>query len=149
MEMEFVTEISARVDRPQELGDTPAGRRRLIPILGGRASGPMLNGRILPGGADWQTIRADGVAELDARYAIETDDGALIHVRNRGLRSGPPDAMAALIRGEPVDPELIYCRTHPVFDTGAADYAWLNRTMFAGDAKRTPDAVMIRVYRLT
>ena len=110
--------------------------------------GPDIKGVILPGGADWQIIRHDGVAELDARYVIETVDGALIHVRNWGIRSGSPDAMAAIMRGEPVDPALIYCRTHPVFDTSSETYAWLNRTMFAGDARREPKRVVIRVYRL-
>src|SRR5690349_22324737 len=74
---------------PQELGDTPAGRRRIIPITGGRFEGERLRGRVLPGGADWQIVRPDGVADLDARYTLETSDGALIYVRNHGYRHGP------------------------------------------------------------
>jgi hypothetical protein len=81
--------------KPQELGETPLGRRRIIGITGGRFSGAKLSGRVLPGGADWQVIRADGVADLDARYTLETDDGALIYVRNRGYRHGPQPVLHA------------------------------------------------------
>ena len=82
---------------PLELGDTPQGRRRIIGITGGRFSGERLSGRVLPGGADWQVIRADGVADLDARYTLETSDGALIYVRNRGYRHGPADVLKTLL----------------------------------------------------
>ncbi len=83
----------------QELGDTPQGRRRIINITGGRFSGERLSGRVLPGGADWQVIRTDGVADLDARYTLETNDGALIYVRNHGLRHGPPEVLKQLMAG--------------------------------------------------
>jgi len=91
--------------------------------------GPLLTGAILPGGADWQVIREDGTAVLEARYTIRTDDGALIYVRNDGYRHGPADVMAALARGESVDPALYYFRTTPRFETGAPRFAWLNRTL--------------------
>ena len=91
---------------PQELGDTPLGRRRIIAITGGRFSGARLSGRVLPGGADWQVIRSDGVADLDARYTLETNDGALIYVHNRGYRHGPPEILKKLISGEDVNPSL-------------------------------------------
>ena len=148
METEFVFEIAAEVDVPRDLGDMQVGRRRVVPILGGTVKGPDIRGTILPGGADWQIIRSDGVMELEARYAFETDDGARVHVRNWGIRSGPPDAIEAIMRGEQVDPALIYCRTHPVFDTGAKRYAWLTQSMFAGEARREPDRAIIRIFRL-
>src|SRR3954466_5439947 len=84
------------------LGRTPYGERRVINILGGRVEG-RLTGRILPGGADWQIIRTDGVADIQARYTIETDAGARVLVASDGLRHGPPDVMARLSRGETVD----------------------------------------------
>ena len=94
-------------------GAAPDGQRRHIPILGGTFEGPLLRGEILAGGADWQVTRSDGVLVLDAIYAMRTDDGAVIQVRNRGMRSGPPEAMAALARGERVDPTSIYFRAAP------------------------------------
>lgn len=148
METEFVFEISAEVDTPRDLGDMQVGRRRVVPILGGTVKGPDIRGTILPGGADWQIIRGDGVMELEARYAFETDDGARVYVRNWGIRSGPPHAIEAIMRGETVDPALIYARTHPVFDTGSKRYAWLLQSVFAGESRREPDRAIIRIFRL-
>jgi len=133
---------------PQELGDAPLGRRRIIPITGGRIEGARLNGRVLPGGADWQIVRADGVADLDARYTVESDDGALIYVSNRGLRHGPPEVLGQLARGEDVDSASYYMRTQPWFETGDARYAWLNRTICVGSGVRRPDAVEIEFYEV-
>ncbi len=98
---------------PQELGDAPLGRRRIIPITGGRIDGARLQGTVLPGGADWQIVRTDGVADLDARYTVKSDDGALIYVSNRGLRHGPPEVLAQLARGEDVDPADTTCAPSP------------------------------------
>ncbi|MDX1375429.1 MAG: DUF3237 domain-containing protein [Burkholderiales bacterium] len=133
---------------PQELGEAPLGKRRIIPITGGRIEGARLRGRVLPGGADWQIVRADGVADLDARYTVETEDGALIYVSNRGLRHGPPEVIARLARGDDVDPALYYMRTQPWFETGDARYAWLNRTLCVGTGARRPDAVEIEFYEV-
>ena len=95
------------VDPPQELGDIGKGKRRIVPIAGGNSKGRLLRGKVLPGGADWQILRGDGVSELEARYTLQTDDGALIHVRNLALRHGPIDVMTALAAGRPVDPPAI------------------------------------------
>jgi len=133
---------------PQELGDTPQGRRRIIGITGGRFSGERLSGRVLPGGADWQVIRADGVAELDARYTLETNDGALIYVRNRGYRHGPAEVLKKLSSGEEVDPSLYYMRTTPRFETGDARYAWLNRIVCVATGARRTAAVELEVFEV-
>jgi hypothetical protein len=133
----------------QELGATPAGRRRIIPITGGRFHGERLSGRVLPGGADWQVIRADGVADLDARYTIETGDGALIYVRNKGYRHGPDEVMKRLAAGEAVDPTLYYMRTTPWFETGDARYAWLNRIVCVGTGARRAASVELEMYEVT
>src|SRR5688572_22995880 len=132
----------------QELGDTPQGRRRIIGITGGRFAGERLAGRVLPGGADWQVIRLDGVADLDARYTLETEDGALIYVRNHGLRHGPPEVLRRLAAGEPVDPSSYYMRTTPLFETGDARYAWLNRIVCVASGARRPSAVELEVFEV-
>jgi hypothetical protein len=131
---------------PQELGDTPRGRRRVIPIAGGSFRGERLSGRVLAGGADWQVIRADGVAELDARYTLETVDGSLIYVRNFGYRHGPADVIRRLMAGEPVDPALYYMRTTPRFETGAERYRWLNGLICVASGARRAAAVELEVF---
>jgi hypothetical protein len=132
----------------QELGTTPLGRRRVIGITGGRFSGERLAGRVVPGGADWQLIRADGVAWLDARYTLETRDGALIYVRNRGYRHGAPEVLARIAAGENVEPGEYYMRTTPLFETGDARYAWLNRMVCVASGARRPTAVELEVFEI-
>ncbi len=143
----FRAEISLAPVR--DLGHTPAGHRRIIDITGGTVSGPRLAGKVLPGGADWQIIRADGVAYLDARYTIETADGALVYVRNQGYRHAPPEVLARLMRGEDVDPALYYMRTTPWFETADPRYDWLNRTICVGSGARRPAGVEIDFYEVT
>jgi Protein of unknown function (DUF3237) len=133
---------------PRELGATPLGRRRIIDITGGRFSGERLRGRVLPGGADWQLVRADGVAELDARYTLETEDGALLYVTNRGYRHGPDEVVQKLMSGEDVDPGRYYMRTTPLFETGDARYTWLNRIVCVASGARRPAAVELEVFEV-
>jgi Protein of unknown function (DUF3237) len=137
------------IGEPLVVGETPLGVRRIIPITGGRVEGPRLQGVVVPGGADWQIVRRDGGAMLGARYTIRTDDGALIYVRNVGLRVGPPDTLARLGRGEPVDPAGYYFRTTPRFEAAAGPYAWLNDVIAVGSAVRRPEAVILDVYAVT
>ncbi|MGC1440630.1 MAG: DUF3237 domain-containing protein [Burkholderiaceae bacterium] len=141
---EFTVELAA----PMELGDSPRGRRRIIPIIGGTVTGKRLNGTIQNLGADWQTIFSDGLAELDTRYSIKTDDGALIDVRNFGFRHGPEAVIQALARGETVDPATYYMRTHPKFETGDPRYAWLNRIIAVGSGARDAKAVRMRIFEV-
>ena len=130
------------------LGHTPYGERRIINILGGRVEGPRLNGRILTGGADWQIIRTDGVADLKARYTIETEAGARILVTSDGLRHGPPEVIARLARGETVDPSLYYFRTAMRFETADPDIAWLNKIIALGRGIREALAVRLDVFEV-
>ena len=148
MNLQPLLRIEVTLAPAQELGDTPLGRRRIIGITGGSFRGERLCGRVLPGGADWQVIRADGVADLDARYTLETDDGALIYVRNRGYRHGPADVLQRLARGEAVEPRLYYMRTTPIFETGDARYAWLNRIICVATGARRPAAVELEVFEV-
>jgi hypothetical protein len=147
-ELSHVCTIEANVAAIRDLGATPHGRRRIVPILGGTVRGPRLEAEILPGGADWQSVRSDGVVELVARYSIRTRDGAEIVVVNRGLRRASPEVMERLSRGEAVDPALVYCRTAPQFEAPAGPYEWLNRSVFVASAERRPDSVLIEVFEL-
>lgn len=100
------------------VGATPSGELTIWPIVGGSFVGERLRGRVLPGGADWVTQRADGVEELDLRVTLETEDGALVHMTFLGLID------EASGRG--------YFRTLPRFETAAPQYAFLNRLLAVG-----------------
>ena len=141
--LERLCRATVEIAAPLVVGDTPLGLRRIIPITGGRVEGARLSGEVLPGGADWQLVRADGGAVLEARYTLRTPDGALVYVRNVGLRCGPPEVLARLGRGEPVDPASYYFRTTPRFETAAPAYAWLNDLIAVGSAVRRADAVVL------
>ena len=147
-EFAHVCDIDVDVGPIRDLGAAPHGRRRIVPILGGRVTGPRLEADVVPGGADWQYVRADGVVELEARYSLLTRDGIEIAVVNRGLRRAPPEVMERMSRGELVDPARVYCRTMPVFEAPAGAYAWLNRSVFVATAARLPDKVRIMVFEV-
>jgi len=120
----------------QKIGAVPHGTRGTVPITSGHFEGPRLAGRVLPGGGDWTLLRSDGVLELDLRVTLETDDGALVHMASSGLRHGPPEVLAALARGEQVDPSTYYFRTAVHFETGHPKYAFLNRLLAVSIAER-------------
>ena len=148
--MTFRPLFNLRVDlaAPLDFGQTPVGHRRVINIVGGTFSGDGFTGVVLPGGADWQIIRSDGVAMLDARYTLRTDDGALVQVTSQGLRHGPPEVIARLARGEDVDPREYYFRTAMRFETGAAARLRLNTVLAIGFGRRAANAVHLRVEEL-
>src|SRR5439155_24737397 len=129
----------------QKLGAVPHGTRRIAPITGGTFEGPRLRGKILPGGGDWLLLRPDGVLELDLRITLETDDHALIYMTFQGLRHGPADAIAALGRGEVVDPARYYFRTLPRFETSTETYAFLNRIVSVGVGEARPGGAVHRI----
>ena len=147
-QLEFIFAASVTVDQPQDLGAFNKGHRRVVPITGGEFSGPNMHGKVLPGGADWQLIRSDGVAELDARYSLQTDDDATIHVRNQARRHGPVEVMAALAAGQPVERGSYYFCGTTFFETGAASYQWLTKHIIVCTGEREPDCVQLRFYKL-
>jgi Protein of unknown function (DUF3237) len=146
--LRFFADLSVTVGQPQEVGVTAHGLRRLIPIVGGTASGDGWTANVLPGGADFQLVVNDRMAVLDARYCMQTDGGDLIYVRNRAVRSGPPELMAKLLRGEPVDPGQIYFRCSPSFETASPALSWISERMFVGTGARHPDKVVMRFFSL-
>lgn len=148
-ELELLYESTGRLGEPIELGRMPDGARRVIPILGGSVDGPKIFGEILPGSADWQVTRDDGVIVVDATYVIRTDDGVHLQVRNRGVRHAPSEVMAALARGEEVDPGSYYFRTAPVIKSPPGKYEWLNRSLFLASGWRGGAGIRINVWSVT
>ena len=140
--------ITARIAEVTSAGDIGSGVRRIIPIVGGEVRGEKVNGKVLGFGADFQIIRPNELIELEAKYAFETDDGAVVYVENKGIRFGPVDLLQKLKRGEPVDPKLIYFRTVPKFETGSEKYRWLMEHLFIGSAARHADRVVIDVHQV-
>ena len=148
IETKYVFTITARIGEVTTAGEIGTGVRRIIPIIGGEVKGETVNGKVLPFGADFQIIRPNELIELEAKYAFETDDGAVVYVENKGIRFGPVDLLQKLKRGEPVDPDLIYCRTVPKFETGAEKYRWLMQNIFIASAARHADRVVIDVHQV-
>lgn len=132
----------------RDVGAAPFGHRRVVNILGGTVTGAKLTGRVLPGGADWQIVAADGCIDLHARYTLESDAGALIQVESRGMRHAPPEVLARLARGEDVDPALYYFRTAMRFETAHPSTAWLNRILGIAKGAREKNAVKLDVYEV-
>ena len=144
--LRYVADLTIKLDPIVEMGQGQGGTRRIIPIIGGQVSGPAFSGEIMNVGADWQTIFASGLAELDTRYAFRTDDGAIIEIRNFGYRHGPADVMQKVAAGEDVDPSQYYMRTHARLETGHPDYRWVNNTLFVGVGGRLKSSVMLSLY---
>jgi hypothetical protein len=144
--LELIARFRATLAQPLELGQTPWGRRRVIGVTGGDFDGPLLSGKVLPGGADWQVVHADGTATIDTRYTLECHDGALISVATRGCRHGPREVLERIARGEPVDPSEYYFRVSIQYETSAREYEWLNWVVAVASAVRLRDQVVYDAY---
>jgi len=148
LQTRYVFTITAHIGGVTSAGDIGHGVRRIIPVIGGEVRGAGINGKICGFGADFQIIRPNELIELEAKYAFETDDGAVVYVENKGIRFGPVELLQRLKRGEPVDPRLIYFRTVPRFETGSEKYRWLMQNLFIGSAARHPDRVVLDVHQV-
>jgi hypothetical protein len=145
LSLSFSAEVA--IGPPHDLGTTDGTVRRMIPILGGHVSGPRLTGEMLPGGGDWQTVRADGTTDVLARYLIRAGDGTMLSVTNSGYRHGPPEILARIAQGEIVDPALYYFRTTPRFEVAAhSAHGWLGRTVMLCTAARRSDRVLLDFF---
>ena len=149
--LEPVADLTVFVATPIEAGQVTGlnsrGRRRIIPITGGKVTG-QLSGTVLPGGADFQIVVSDTCADLDARYLLQLDNGEHVFVMNRALRRGSVEDIAKLVRGEPVDPAAIYFRCAPTFEVSSPALAWLTESLFVGTGARFPDRVEMRFFRV-
>ena len=147
--LEPVAQFTVELGAPHEEGTCRDGLRRIIPIVGGTVTGTRIRGRILGVGADWQTVGSDGVAELDARYALVTDDGAVIEVLSQGIRHAPAEVAARIAAGEAVSPAEYYMRTAIRLTTGHPDYAWVNRAVFIAAGGKVGATVSLSIWLVT
>ena len=147
-ELEFVCELRVKLKEPLVVGKTPRGLRRIIPITGGTVEGPAIKGEILDGGADWQFIREDGVAELEAHYQFRIHDGVLIYITNNGMRVATPEVAGRIARGEPVQDSEYYFAAVPRFEAPEGPYHWMNNAIFICKGKKYPDSVAIQVWKV-
>jgi len=114
--LKFAFEIKALIGPSLDAGPGRNGHRRIHPILGGSVTGPMLNGQVLAGGADYELMRADGSSVVEAHYTLQASDGTPIYIVNKGIFSASPEVNARLDAGAAVDPSEYYFRAAPVFD---------------------------------
>ena len=149
MNTRLLMTMHVKVGSVLNIGAVPYGTRRTAPLGGGTFEGPRLRGTILPGGsADWQLLRSDGVLEMDLRFTLRTDDGALISRRSFGLRHGPPEVIAAIGRGETVDPSTYYFRTMPRFETAHPAYVFMNRLIAVATGDRRPEGPIYTIHEV-
>jgi hypothetical protein len=142
-------EISMTLHPIQDIGKTPAGERRIIPVAGGQFNGERINGTVLPhAGSDLLLLRADGSFQQDVRLMLRSDDGALILMTYRGVRHSAPDVSRRIARGETVPRTDYYLRIAPFFETAAADYAWLNTIVAVGVGERQPNGARYEVHEI-
>lgn len=117
-------------------------------VGGGEFAGSRLSGRVLPGGADWQSLTPDGTAHLDCRIVLETSTGDLIVMTYRGIRTGPPDVMARLSSGSDVSADEYYLRISPMFSTSAPQLDWMNRIVAIGAGQRLPGGPVYSIFEI-
>lgn len=148
-ELEFICELKVKLDPALIVGETALGTRRIIPIIGGTVEGPKIKGIIIRGGADWQTLRPDGVTDLEAHYQFQTEDGEIIYIKNTGVRAAKSEVAKMLAEGIKVSSDQYYFRAIPKFEANKnGKYSWLNDSIFICTGERLPDAVSIKVWKV-
>jgi hypothetical protein len=139
--------LEATVGQPLDLGDTPQGRRRIVPLTGRAFTGSQISGNLLPGvSADWQIILPDGTTLGDIRYTLRTDTGDLLYIRSRSIRHGSVEVLARLGRGDDVDASEYTFRTATQIETASTELDWLNKGVFVSVAGRSTGAVIYETY---
>jgi hypothetical protein len=136
------------VNPPSIVGATPGYDRRIGEISGGRFEGERLRGRILTGGSDWQSLRADGATTLNVRLVMQADDAALIAMTYLGIRHGPKEVLDRIGRGEQVNPSEYYMRATAYFETSAPRYDWLNRVVSVACGHRVAGGAIYQVFEI-
>ncbi len=147
--LEFAFEARVHLGPSEHVGNGAGDVLDFTPITGGSVDGPRLRGTVVPGGGDWSVRRGATMFELDARYLIRAEDGALVDIVNHGYyRTATAEAMERAEAGEDLDPSQVYFRTSPVFRTDAPQHRWLAETVFVGLARDEAGQVCIRFYEV-
>lgn len=133
--MEHITSYKASLSEPEVIGPVAEGLRLNFYVTGGEVLGPKIKGIIRSSGADWFTIRTDGIGILDVRATIETEDGALIYTYYSGMADLGPDGYHQFLKGLPPPPEGIELRIQPHYQTTHPYYLWVNRSFCIGVGK--------------
>jgi hypothetical protein len=144
--LRHVFSLRGELAPPLEYGQIEGLRKRFIGVTGGTVYGPRLQGKVLGGGGDWQSIAPAGLSHVHARYSIEASDGAVIAVTNSGVRTASAEVMEKLVAGIEVGPDEYYFRTSPVFEVAAGPHDWLCRHLFVARGIRKPDHVIVDFY---
>jgi hypothetical protein len=142
----FIFQIE--VKPPSVIGQTPGFDRRIGEISGGSFEGERLRGKILSGGSDWQSLRADGTVTLNVRLVMQCDDGALIAMTYLGMRHGPKEVLDRIGRGEKVSPAEYYMRATPYYETASEKYGWLNRIVSVAYGHRMAGGAIYQVFQV-
>ena len=148
--LKFIFEVNINLDPPLELDLTRYGQRRIINIKGGIVTGPDIQGTILPGGADWQTVRSDGTIDISAKYTIQTDDGEYLFLKDRGIRTLPEKVLQKKKSGKEINSSEYVMRTSATIEANyKGKYDWLNRSILVSAGFRKENSIVIRFYKVT
>ena len=140
--------MNIRLLDSHKMGETPRGNLRLDVLAGGDFSGPRLKGEVLAGGSDALLGLADGSVRPDVRLFLRTDDGTILLMTYRGVRTGPPDVMRRLAAEKEVPADAYYLRITPTFETAEPRYDWLNRIVAVGVGQRLPQGVHYDIFEI-
>lgn len=143
--LEFAFEVRVNVEPDLHIGRSSEEVLSFTPITGGTVRGPLLNGVVRSGGGDWAVQRGD-TYQVEARYLLQADDGAVIDILNRGYFRATPEVLARHERGEHVEDHEVYFRTAPVFQTDAPAHRWLAEHQFLGLARDEDGQICVRVF---
>lgn len=149
MQLEFALEMRIALGARMHIKVAEDYTRGAVLIESGTFSGSGLSGEIVPmSGGDFPMVRADGSGRFESQYLLRTTDGAVILKRSTGVRHAPPEVVAKLLAGEPVDPLSYYMRMTPRFEAPAGPHDWLNKTVFVGVGRRNPTGSVFRYWKV-
>ena len=134
LESEFLLDVVFDKGPANSVG-FPGGNRVVVAVTGGTFEGPKLKGTVVGPSGDWIVARPDGSSVLDLRLLLQTDDAQKISMICRGIAYTPPGG-------------TLWARLLPLFETGAAKYAWLNSVVAVGVYRPIPEKVAYRIYRI-